>query len=62
MQEDYLSKIIVDTSSRSFLLVNENGTQRLVECDTKEEFLQVLQVCNELEEDKIEYAQLVEKK
>jgi len=48
--------------SRSFLLISENGTQRLVECDTPDEFLRVLQVCNELEGEKIEYAQLSEKK
>tara|TARA_S200000501_G_C20868950_1_gene763374 strand:+ start:1651 stop:1839 length:189 start_codon:yes stop_codon:yes gene_type:complete len=62
MKEDFLSKVVVDMCSRSFLLVSENGTQRLVECDTPDEFLRVLQVCNELEGEKIEYAQLSEKK
>ena len=62
MAEDFLSKVVVDMCSRSFLLVSENGTQRLVECDTPDEFLRVLQVCNELEGEKIEYAQLSEKK
>lgn len=62
MEEDLLSKVIVDMCSRSFLLVSESGLQRLVECDTPDEFLRVLQVCNELQADKIEYAQLVEKK
>jgi|TARA_Y100000114_G_C11686578_1_gene291371 hypothetical protein len=62
MEEDFLSKVVVDMCSRSFLLISENGTQRLVECDTPDEFLNVLQVCNELEGEKIEYAQLSEKK
>ena len=62
MKEDYLTKIVVDMTSRSFLLINENGSQRLVECDTPDEFLRVLDVCNQLEEDKIEFAQLSEKK
>jgi hypothetical protein len=62
MEEDFLSKVVVDMCSRSFLLISENGTQRLVECDTPDEFLRVLQVCNELEGEKIEYAQLSEKK
>ena len=62
MKENYLTKIVVDMISRSFLLISENGSQRLVECDTPDEFLRVLQVCNELEGEKIEYAQLSEKK
>ena len=62
MEEDYLTKIVVDMNSRSFLLISENGSQRLVECDTPDEFLRVLDVCNQLEEDKIEFAQLSETK
>ena len=62
MEEDYLTKIVVDMCSRSFLLISENGSQRLVECDTPDEFLRVLDVCNQLEQDKIEFAQLSEKK
>lgn len=62
MEEDYLTKIVVDMNSRSFLLISENGSQRLVECDTPDEFLRVLDVCNQLERDKIEFAQLSEKK
>ena len=62
MEEDFLSKVVVDMCSRSFLLISENGSQRLVECDTPDEFLRVLDVCNQLEEDKIEFAQLSEKK
>ena len=62
MKEDYLTKIVVDMTSRSFLLISENGSQRLVECDTPDEFLRVLDVCNQLEQDKIEFAQLSEKK
>ena len=62
MEEDFLSKVVVDMCSRSFLLISENGTQRLVECDTPDEFLRVLQVCNEIDGEKIEYAQLSEKK
>ena len=62
MAEDYLTKIVVDMNSRSFLLISENGSQRLVECDTPDEFLRVLDVCNQLERDKIEFAQLSEKK
>jgi hypothetical protein len=49
-------------TSRSFLLISENGSQRLVECDTPDEFLRVLDVCNQLDEEKIEFAQLSEKK
>ena len=62
MEEDFLSKVVVDMCSRSFLLISENGSQRLVECDTPDEFLRVLDVCNQLEQDKIEFAQLSEKK
>ena len=62
MEEDFLSKVVVDMCSRSFLLISENGTQRLVECDTPDEFLRVLDVCNQLDEEKIEFAQLSEKK
>jgi hypothetical protein len=51
--------IVIDVCTRTFLLLSDHGNERLVECDTIDEFMNVLEVvtCN-LSKDQIEYADL----
>ena len=57
--EEYVESIVIDICSRSFLLMSDQGDERIVECDNAEEFMSVLEVCTaNLNEDQIEYAEL----
>ena len=57
--EEYVESIVIDICSRSFLLMSDQGDERIVECDSAEEFMSVLEVCTaNLNEDQIEYAEL----
>jgi hypothetical protein len=51
--------IVIDICSRSFLLLGDEGDERMVQCDTVDEFMRVLDyVTSNLEDDQIEYADL----
>ena len=51
--------IVIDVCTRSFLLISDQGSERLVECETVQEFMNVLEVVTaNLEPDQIEYADL----
>jgi hypothetical protein len=57
-QESVLG-IVIDVCTRSFLLISDEGNEKLVECDTVQEFMNVLEVVTaNLEPDQIEYADL----
>jgi len=46
--DDFILRVEIDICSRSFSLLSENGDSRLIKCDTKEEFIRILRVCDEL--------------
>ena len=46
--DDFILRVEIDIWSRSFYLLSENGDSRLIKCDTKEEFIRILRVCDEL--------------
>ena len=46
--DDFILRVGIDICSRSFSLLSENGDNRLIKCDTKEEFIRILRVCDEL--------------
>ena len=43
MDADYLSRCVVDTSARKFYLYSEQGDEQVVDCDTMEQFMSVLE-------------------
>jgi hypothetical protein len=49
--EEYLTKVVVDTCGRKFYLYSNEGETREVDCDNVEEFMNVLElvrgVCDE---------------
>lgn len=42
MQEEYLSRCVVDPLKRKIYLYSDEGTEKEVSCDTVEEFMNVL--------------------
>ena len=57
-QESVLG-IVIDVCTRSFLLISDQGNEKMVECETVNEFMNVLEVVTaNLDEDQIEYADL----
>ena len=57
--EEFVEGIVIDICSRSFLLLSDQGEQKMVQCDTTNEFMNVLEVVtSNLDENQIEYADL----
>ena len=57
--QETVQGIVIDVCTRSFLLLSDQGSERLVECETVQEFMNVLDVVtSNLNEDQIEYADL----
>ena len=58
--DDFVLNVEIDVCSRSFILLSENGDERLIACETTDEFMRVLRVCDQLlSPDQIIYKELV---
>lgn len=59
VEQECVLGIVIDVCTRSFLLLSDQGNEKMVSCDTVEEFMNVLEVVtSNLREDQIEYANL----
>lgn len=57
--ETFVQGVVIDVCTRSFLLLSDQGDEKMVECETAEQFMNVLEVCtSHLNDDQIEYADL----
>jgi len=57
MQDDYLTRCVVDPVARKFFLYSNEGEERVVDCETVEQFMSVLELCRDnLDEDTLAYA------
>lgn len=57
MNETFVSGVVIDVCTRTFLLLSDKGDEQLVECDTTAQFMNVLELCtSHLNDDQIEYA------
>ena len=57
--QETVQGIVIDVCSKSFLLLSDQGTTKEVNCDTTEEFMNVLEVVtSNLAPEQIEYADL----
>jgi hypothetical protein len=57
MNETFVSGVVIDVCTRTFLLLSDRGDEQLVECDTTTQFMNVLELCtSHLNDDQIEYA------
>ena len=62
MNDASVVKTIVDICSRSFKIVSDEGYIQLVQCETVQEFLDVLEVCQEfMDEDMLVYSEIITK-
>jgi len=56
---EYVEGIVIDICTRSFMLLSDQGDEKFVECDTVDQFMNVLEVVTaNLEDDQIQYADL----
>ena len=62
MNDASVVKTIVDICSRSFKIVSDEGYIQLVQCESAEEFMDVLQVVNDfLDEDMLVFSEIITK-
>ena len=54
--EEYLTRCVVDTSSRRFYLYSNEGTEQIVDCETVDHFMELLSVCRNFLTDELVYA------
>ena len=59
MDNEVVEGIVIDVCTRTFKLWSDEGSERIVTCETTEQFMDVLEVVtDQLEPDRIEYADL----
>jgi hypothetical protein len=59
MNTECVQGIVIDLCTKSFLLLSDQGSTKQVNCETTEQFMNVLEVVTaNLEPDQIEYASL----
>ena len=57
MEDEYLTKCVVDPSKRTVYLYSSEGDKKVVECDTVDEFMSVLSfVRDTCPEERLSYA------
>ena len=57
--QEAVQGIVIDVCTRTFLLLSDQGSERMVECETVGEFMNVLEVVTaNLDPEQIEYADL----
>ena len=62
MNDASVVKTIVDICSRSFKIVSDEGYIQLVQCESAQEFMDVLEVVNEfLDEDMLIFSEIITK-
>jgi len=56
-EEDYLTRCVVDPVKRKFYLYSEQGDEKVLDCETVDQFMNVLELCRAvLDEDTLAYA------
>ena len=62
MNDASVVKTIIDICSRSFRIVSNQGHIQVVHCETIQEFMDVLEVCQEFcEDDMLIYSEIITK-
>ena len=56
-EDDFLTRCVVDPSTRSFYLYSNEGETKTVECDTVDQFMSVLELCQNVLTDEIAFAE-----
>ena len=59
MDNEVVEGIVIDVCTRTFKLWSDEGSEKVVTCETTEQFMDVLEVVtDQLDPDRIEYADL----
>ena len=54
--DEYLTRVVIDTCARTFRLYSNEGDERIVDCDSMEEFMNVLDLVRKVvDEDIVAY-------
>ena len=54
--DEYLTRVVIDTCARTFRLYSNVGDERIVDCDSMEEFMNVLELVRKVvDEDIVAY-------
>ena len=57
MQDEVLTRCVVDPVSRKFFLYSSDGNERVVVCETVDQFMGVVELCRDLlGDDVLKYA------
>ena len=57
MTDEFLTRCVVDPVSRKFFLYSSEGEERVVDCDTVDQFMAVLELCRDnLDENTLAYS------
>ena len=57
MQDDYLTRCVVDPVKRKFYLYSEQGDEKIDDCETVDQFMGLLELCRAmLDEETLAYA------
>jgi len=60
MNDASVVKTVVDICSRSFIIVSDEGHIQLVQCQSVNEFMDVLEVCHEfMDDDQLVYSEIL---
>ena len=51
--DEYLTDVMVNVGARSFVMFSNEGTERKVECDTVDDFMEILEMVRILVDDEI---------
>ena len=58
--DEHLTRVVIDTCSRTFRLFSNEGGEKVVECDNMEEFMNVLELVRAVvDEDIIAYTDML---
>lgn len=55
-EEAWITRCVVDTTSRSFRLLSNQGHEKFVVCDSLDEFVNVLNACRNILDQELVYA------
>ena len=59
MDDGFVNRTIIDVCRRSFLIISDDGEEKLVRCETPEQFMEVMEVVDKLlEPERIVYADI----
>ena len=59
MDDGFVNRTIIDVCRRSFLIISDDGEEKLVRCETPEQFMDVMEVVDKLlEPERIVYADI----